>query len=176
MTLMGLPFVKHPAKDEKNPPDALSPGEYAEKSALYKAEAVAADMSSELAPDDVVIGADTIVYLDGRVIGKPKDEADAYAILSAMSGRTHTVFTGYALIRGERTITGFVETCVEFRDLTDEEIRAYIATGEPMDKAGAYGVQGRGCILVKKIVGDYFNVIGLPAYTIYDELKNIGAL
>jgi septum formation protein len=111
---------------------------------------------------DTVIGADTVVSLDGKILGKPKDEAHAFEMLSALSGRTHSVFTGVTLITPERETTFSVCTRVKFYELKKEEILSYIKTGEPMDKAGAYGIQGYGSLLVESIEGDYFNVVGLP--------------
>ncbi|MBR5991685.1 MAG: septum formation protein Maf, partial [Clostridia bacterium] len=122
------------------------------------------------------LAADTIVVLDGEVLLKPKDAADARAMLSKLSGKTHTVFTGVAIMT-ERETRSFVEsTDVTFFELTDEEIDDYIATGEPLDKAGAYGIQGRGSLLVKSINGDYFNVVGLPTAPVARLLKEFGVL
>lgn len=117
---------------------------------------------AKLRPDDIVIGSDTVVVLNGEIFGKPKSEAHAHAMLKALSGKKHFVYTGVAVAeKGE--VRSFVQkTEVEFYELSDETIEKYIATGEPMDKAGAYGIQGKGSVLVKGIVGDYFNVMGLP--------------
>ena len=117
---------------------------------------------AKLCPDDTVIGSDTVVVLNGEIFGKPKNEAHAHAMLKALSGKKHFVYTGVAVAeKGE--IRSFVQkTEVEFYELSDETIDKYIATGEPMDKAGAYGIQGKGSVLVKGIIGDYFNVMGLP--------------
>lgn len=125
--------------------------------AKQKALAVA-----KLRPEDTVIGSDTVVVLNGRIFGKPKDEEDAHAMLKALSGRKHFVYTGVAVAeKGE--VRSFVQkTEVEFYELSDETIDKYIETLEPMDKAGSYGIQGKGSVLVKGIVGDYFNVMGLP--------------
>lgn len=111
---------------------------------------------------DIVIGADTIVSIDGKILGKPMDNNDAAAMLRLLSGREHSVFTGVTLIKGKKEKSFFCETKVRFFDLSDDEIEAYIKTNEPLDKAGAYGIQGLGCLLVEKIDGDYFNVVGLP--------------
>lgn len=125
--------------------------------AEQKAAAVA-----ETHPDDTVIGSDTVVVLDGEIFGKPKDEADAERMLKTLSGRKHFVYTGVAVAE-KGVLRSFVQkTEVEFYPLSDETIEKYIATGEPMDKAGAYGIQGKGSVLVKGIVGDYFNVMGFP--------------
>ncbi len=122
----------------------------------------------------IIIGADTIVVLDGNVLGKPKDEGDAFNTLRALSGNTHTVNTGVTLLNsatGQKS-SFFEATDVTMYELTDKEILDYIATGDPMDKAGSYGIQSRGALLVKKINGDYFNVVGLPVAKLYRGLKN----
>ena len=124
----------------------------------------------------IVIGADTVVILDGQVLGKPKDEDDAFQMLRAMSGKAHTVITGCAIIHNGRMTTFADHTRVEFYPLSDREILDYIATGEPFDKAGAYGIQGRGCVLVKRIEGDFFNVMGLPVARLKREMEREGAL
>jgi septum formation protein len=123
--------------------------------------------------NDIVIGADTIVAIDGKILGKPADENDAKRMLNMLSGREHSVFTGVTIIGKCKTKSFFVETKVKFFDLSDEEINNYIATKEPMDKAGAYGIQGFGSLLVEKINGDYFNVVGLPVGTLHKELQEI---
>ena len=114
------------------------------------------------AADAVIIAADTMVYADGKMLGKPKDAADAFSMLKSLSGKWHTVYTGYAVVNGEKVTTGCEETAVKFRELSDKEINDYIATGEPFDKAGAYGIQGRASVFVERIDGDFFNVVGLP--------------
>ncbi|MCC8073216.1 MAG: Maf family protein [Clostridiales bacterium] len=111
---------------------------------------------------DTIIGADTVVALDNIILGKPKDESDAFTMLKMLSGREHGVFTGVTVITPSSTKTFSVLTKVKFFKLSDSEINDYISTGEPMDKAGAYGIQGKGSLLVEKIDGDYFNVVGLP--------------
>ena len=117
---------------------------------------------AKLRPDDTVIGSDTVVVLNDEIFGKPKDKDHAHAMLKALSGKKHFVYTGVA-VAGKDSVRSFVQkTEVEFYELSDENIEKYIATGEPMDKAGAYGIQGKGSVLVKGIVGDYFNVMGLP--------------
>lgn len=121
--------------------------------------------------DNIVIGADTVVALDGKILGKPKNEESAREMLRFLSGRTHSVFTGVTLANNKKTKTFAVETKVKFFELTNEEIDAYIKTKEPFDKAGAYGIQGYGSLLVEKIDGDYFNVVGLPVSTLARELK-----
>ena len=124
--------------------------------------------------DDLVIAADTVVSLDGAVLGKPRDEEAAFAMLCALSGREHLVYPGVTVEQGARVLTAHEETAVRFRPLSPGEIRAYIATGEPMDKAGAYGIQGLGALLVEGIVGDYFNVMGLPVFRLGRMLGAFG--
>ena len=119
-------------------------------------------MLARRSTDLPVLAADTIVVLDGDILGKPLDAADARATIARLSGRTHTVFTAMAVARGGRTESAVEEVSVTFRALSAEDIAEYVATGEPMDKAGAYGIQGLGCLLVKKIEGDFFNVMGFP--------------
>ena len=123
-----------------------------------KAVAVASSVDS----DSVVISADTIVELDGTLMGKPKDKDDAFRMLKSLSGKSHNVHTAVTVLSGYKHETRVVTTAVTFRDITDKEITAYIDTSEPMDKAGAYGIQGRASKFVSGIVGDYFNVVGLP--------------
>lgn len=136
--------------------------------AFKKAEAVAV-----LNPLDTVIGADTAVFLNGKMLGKPKDESDAFNILKSLSGNTHTVITGCAIIKGNKKITFSQKTKVTFYPISDSDINRYIKSGEPMDKAGAYGIQGKGALFVKEISGDYFNVVGLPVSRLAIELKKI---
>ena len=157
-----------PAKGEETAPDGLTPAELVQHLALQKAQEIAA-----LRPDAVVIGADTIVVLDETVLGKPKNEADAKNMLSALSGRSHEVYTGLAVLNGERIYRHAECTKVDFRDLTEDEIAGYIATGEPMDKAGAYGIQGRACVFIRGIQGDYYNVVGLPVCALHELLEQV---
>lgn len=119
---------------------------------------------------DIIIGADTVVALDGKILGKPKTTEEARQMLRFLSGREHSVFTGVTIANAEKSTSFAVETRVKFFDLTDDEIERYIATGEPMDKAGAYGIQGYGSLLVESITGDYFNVVGLPVSTLARKL------
>ncbi len=145
-------------------PDKITPKEAVMYLSKIKAEPFADS-------DDIVIGADTVVALDGKILGKPKSEENAREMLRFLSGRTHSVFTGVTLASDKKTKTFAVETKVKFFELTNEEIDAYIKTKEPFDKAGAYGIQGYGSLLVEKIDGDYFNVVGLPVSTLARELK-----
>lgn len=153
----GLNFKIMPAGTEINPDPGLAPERYAVESAENKARAVAALCGT----DDVVLAADTVVYYDG-IIGKPRDEDDAFAILRRLSGNTHSVITGYAVLWGDRSVLNFERTYVTFRELSDIEILDYIKSGEPMDKAGAYGIQGLAGAFVEKVEGDLHNVVGLP--------------
>ena len=122
-------------------------------------------------PSDIIIAADTIVCIGNTILGKPKDEEDAFNMLSSLSGRSHTVYTGVAVVSGDYQDVRFEKTEVFFKTMTDSEIRNYIATGEPMDKAGAYGIQGRGAVFISGIRGDYFNVVGLPVALLWEMLK-----
>ncbi len=163
----GLDFTVKVADVEEKIEDGLAPDAVVMSLALQKAQAVALDN-----PEAVVIGADTVVVLDGTILGKPESEQNAVEMLTALSGRSHTVYTGVALIKGDRVKNFCEATQVEFYDLTKEEIEAYVATKDCMDKAGAYGIQSRGCVLISKIDGDYFNVVGLPVSKVYRELRD----
>ena len=121
--------------------------------------------------NELIITADTMVFLDDKRLGKPKDEAQALEMLTALAGRRHTVCTGVTVRRGNVILTRTQSTDVYFRPATERELRAYIRTGEPMDKAGAYGVQGKGSLLVRRIDGDFFNVMGLPVEMLAEMLK-----
>ena len=139
--------------------------------ALRKAHAVAQSHDGE----SVIIAADTLVEIDGKVLEKPKDDDEAFEMLKMLQGRKHTVYTGVAVIRGQDIVSFVEEADVFFRDLTDDEIKAYIATGEPADKAGAYGIQGRGATLVRRIEGDFYAVMGLPIARLCECLAKMGA-
>lgn len=125
-------------------------------------------------PEDLIISADTVVCVDGRRLGKPADEDEARAMLRALSGREHTVVSGVCLLCADRCETASVTTTLRFRPLSDREIDAYIATGEPMDKAGAYGIQGLAAVFVDRLDGDYYNVMGLPLCTLAGMLRGFG--
>lgn len=160
---LGIDFTIVPSTYEEHNDTPVLPWQLVERQALGKAkaavlpkDAVASDVNR------VVIGSDTIVALDNQVLGKPRDEAEAKAMLRVLSGRSHEVITGVALLCGDRQEVFHCVTKVNFYDLTDEEIDAYVATGEPADKAGAYGIQGKGAYLVKGIEGSYTSVVGLP--------------
>jgi len=123
---------------------------------------------------DIIIAADTLVFLDGRPISKPESPEDAAAMLRELSGRRHTVFTGVALLKDGRQTTWAERTDVYFREMSDSEIIEYVNTGEPMDKAGAYGAQGRGAVFIERIEGDFFNVMGLPLCRLATTLREFG--
>jgi septum formation protein len=125
-------------------------------------------------PDAVVIGSDTIVVIDGDILGKPRDRDDAIAMVTRLSGRTHTVFTAVAVAQGGETQSGVESVSVTFRALDAAQIAAYVDTGEPMDKAGAYGIQGFGATIVERIDGDYFAVMGLPLGRLIGLLRALG--
>ena len=151
--------VVHPAAGEECPPEGATPEETVKALSRAKAEEVAA---AEKDNEALVIAADTIVCLNGMILGKPHSEEEAFRMLSQLSGREHEVYTGVTLLDGDGELCEAECTRVYFRTLTEEEIRRYIATGEPMDKAGAYGAQGLGALFVRAIEGDFFNVMGLP--------------
>ena len=163
-------FVICPAKGEEDMGAQLPPDRLSEALALAKAREVAA----QAGPEDIMIAADTIVTLDHQVLGKPHSREEAVSMLETLSGRHHVVYTGLAVLRGGETVSDHEATQVRFRPLSREEIAAYVATGEPMDKAGAYGIQGRGALLVEGIVGDYFNVMGLPVCKLGQILNRFG--
>ena len=169
LTLVGITHVVRPADID----ESLLPGEepvpHAERLAREKAHRLA-----ERHPDAVVIAADTIVVLDGEIIGKPVDVAEACATLARLSGRTHTVYTAIAVARGGRTESAVEAVAVTFRTLGSAEIADYVATGEPMDKAGAYGIQGFGATIVERIEGDYFSVMGLGLRRLVELLGRVG--
>ena len=157
LTLAGFEYEVIVSQCEEILPDGITPDKAVEELASQKAEDV-----FNRNPDCMIIAADTVVALGNTILGKPKDEDDAFNMLSSLSGKTHTVYTGVCIKSKDKTDIFHVATDVEFYPLSDKEIKDYIATGEPMDKAGAYGIQGKGFVLVKGIHGDYFNVVGLP--------------
>jgi septum formation protein len=166
LAMLGLEFDVVPAIGDETALGGASPGETVSAIALGKAREVASAN-----PDALVIAADTLVYLDGAPLGKPRDAQDAINMLSRLSGRAHEVFTGIAVARRGREVARFERTVVEFGELSADEIRAYVATGEPLDKAGAYGAQGLGALLIRRLEGDFFNVMGLPLYLLSTVLK-----
>jgi septum formation protein len=176
LSLIGIPFRVVPSgiEEDLSPASASDVGSFVERAAAEKARAVA-----EKVGEGLILGADTVVVVEGEPLGKPKDEADAARMLRLLSGRDHQVCTGIALmqVEGGRRISDLrahEATTVTFRELSEGEIQAYIATGEPMDKAGAYAVQGRGAALVKRIEGCYYNVVGLPLARLVELLFQLG--
>lgn len=167
MELAGYDFEVICADIVEVVPEEAMPQEVVMSLALQKAQAVAAEHK-----EAVVIGSDTVVALDGKILGKPHSEQEACEMLRSLSGRTHKVFTGVAIVCGGKVKNFFDETDVEFYSLGDDEIKKYVATGEPTDKAGAYGIQGKGSVLVKKINGDFFSVMGLPIAKLYREMSD----
>jgi septum formation protein len=155
---------------EETCPAGLSPRETVEHISRVKADAARQLCTAE----ELLITADTMVFLDGQRLGKPRDEAHALEMLTALQGRAHTVCTGMTVMQGDRCLTESEETAVRFRAAEEAELRAYIRTGEPMDKAGAYGVQGLGALFVEGIQGDYFNVVGLPMLHLSRMLGQFG--
>jgi septum formation protein len=175
LCLLGIPFRVAPLTEEEGPLAPHVPlGEAVEGVALAKAR-----LASGQVPHGLVLAADTVVVVDGEVLGKPKDAANAGRMLGLLSGKTHEVFTGVALVertsgREGRVLVDHARTEVAFRNLDDREIAAYVATGEPLDKAGAYGIQGRGSVLVSGVRGCFFNVVGLPVSLVYEMLRRLG--
>jgi septum formation protein len=174
LRLIGIDFQVIPSEFDESVVSSWPPEQHVMESATGKAIWVATRIN-----DAIVIGADTIVVLGDKILGKPADKADAYRMLKMLSGRSHYVYTGLCVVercegRTTRTERDYVRTEVRFGSLSDEIIKAYVATGEPMDKAGAYGIQERGSILVESIVGDYFNVVGLPIYRLSRMLLSFG--
>ncbi len=168
LTRLGLPFrVVVPNVDE-SALTAEDPAVLVTDLAEAKARAVAAEDRS------LVLAADTVVVLNGQVLGKPKDEAEAAAMLRALGGRSHLVYTGLCLIRGKQCRRGYEKTVVRMRSLSEADIAAYVLSGEPMDKAGSYGIQGLGALFVSGIEGDFYTVMGLPLCRLGEELRAFG--
>ncbi len=162
----GIEFIVEASDIEEVIDDHLAPKDIVIDLATQKAEAV-----SKKHPDDTIIAADTIVVYNNKILGKPIDEEDAYDMLKMLSGETHEVFTGVALQQGEKTYSFCSKTEVKMKKLSDLEIREYIKTKEPMDKAGAYGIQGLGGALVESYQGDFFTVVGLPLKDVLSALN-----
>jgi len=169
LSLLNIPFEIMVSKTDETIDTTLPPFFIAEKLSLEKAS----EVSKNIDFPALVIGADTIVLSEGKILGKPKDEKDAYAMLKGLSGKWHSVITGVTVLdtHSAKSESFYVETEVHFTELTDDEIYAYIATKEPMDKAGAYGIQGMGGAYIDEISGDYFNVVGLPLCKLRQVLK-----
>jgi septum formation protein len=169
LRMIGIAHEVIPADIDESYFPGEPPPAHAERLAREKGRVIA-----ERHPDALVISADTIVVIDGEVLGKPRDISDAVRMLRALSGRTHVVFTAIAVARHGRVESAVEAVAVTFRDLSDSEIAAYIATGEPMDKAGSYGIQGYGATIVERIDGDYFAVMGLPLRRLVALLERFG--
>ena len=169
LTQIGVHFSIQPADIDETPYANEHPADYVERMAREKALAVALTIG-----EDFVLGADTTVVCDGEILAKPADAAEATAMLSSLSGQAHQVLTAVALAQAGQVRSQVVSTRVRFRDLSADEIAAYVATGEPMDKAGAYGIQGLGAILVADIQGSYSNVVGLPLTETATMLREAG--
>lgn len=167
LSLFRIPFTVVPADVDETMDPAKAPCDEVARLSAKKARAVKRE------PDDVVIAADTIVVCEGKVLGKPKSEENAYHMLSLLSGRDHQVMTGCTVLRGEKSETFTEVTDLHFRTLSEREIRAYIASGEPMDKAGAYGIQGGAALFCRRMEGDYYNVMGLPVCRLWQTLQSI---
>ena len=167
--LIGIPHVVLPADIDEAPYPNELPPVHAERLAREKAAVIAARET-----DAVVVAADTIVVVDGDILGKPRDEADAAVMLRRLSGRAHVVLTAVAVAREQTVVSGVESVDVTFRSLSDDEIGRYIATREPMDKAGAYGIQGFGATIVDRIDGDYFAVMGLALGRMVRLLASVG--
>jgi septum formation protein len=169
LNLIGIAHEVRPANIDETARPREAPRRHAERLARGKASAVATRD-----PDLITIGADTVVVINRKVLGKPADEDEAAHMLGLLSGREHTVITAVAVSRGKKLRSAIEEVRVKFRRLRDDEITAYIATGEPMDKAGAYGIQGFGATIVERIEGDYFAVMGLPLGRLVGLLRDVG--
>jgi septum formation protein len=167
LALIGIEHEVRPANIDESYRDGETPREHAERLAREKATAIDA-------PDAVTIGSDTIVVVDGDVLGKPRNRAQAAEMLRRLSGRAHVVMTGVAVRWRGTLASGLEEVGVTFRTLTEREIERYIDTGEPMDKAGAYGIQGFGATIVDRVDGDYFAVMGLPLNRLARLLRDVG--
>ena len=163
--LFHIPFTVRVADIDETMDPAKDPAQ--EVARVSKAKAAAIERSA----DDIIIAADTIVVLEGRVLGKPKNEEDARSMLTALSDRDHQVMTGVTVLKGDNCLTHTEITDIHFRALSQKEICNYVATGEPMDKAGAYGIQGGAALFAEKMQGDYYNVMGLPVCRLFLMLR-----
>jgi len=167
---LGIRCVVRPAEIPEDPLPGEGPEEHVRRLARAKALAVAEEEKGW------VLGADTVVVLEGRILGKPKGPGEAEKMLTLLSNRSHEVLTGYFLANGGEGIAGCGRTRVRFRDLSPGLIKSYVATGEPLDKAGAYGIQGMGAALVAEVQGSYTNVVGLPLAAVVEELERAGVI
>ena len=167
MGLFRVPFTVRVADIDETMDDTRPAREEVARVSRAKAEAIPRQSG------DIVIAADTIVVCDGQVLGRPTDEADAFRMLQLLSGRDHQVMTGMTVLRDEKAVVCTEITDIHFRELSPREIRAYIATGEPMDKAGSYGIQGGAALFAERMSGDYYNVMGLPVCRLGQILKTL---
>ncbi len=163
----GVPFIIRAADIDETMNPENTPYEEVGRVSRLKA------MATSRQADDLVIAADTIVVCEGKVLGKPHDEAEAVEMLRLLSGRDHQVMTGCTVLRGEKSVTFTEVTDIHFRELSEREIARYVASGEPMDKAGAYGIQGGAALFCERMVGDYYNVMGLPVCRLGQVLKEM---
>ncbi|WP_077248076.1 Maf family protein [Bacillus sp. FJAT-27986] len=168
LEMLNTPFQVKVSYADETYQDGMDPHEIVMELARIKSTVIA-----ETNRDSVVIGADTIVVMDGDILGKPKNKDEAISMLNRLSGNVHQVYTGVALLRGQDSILFYEKTDVEFWPLKKEEIEQYVLTGEPFDKAGSYGIQRFGSLLVKRIEGDYFSVVGLPVSRLKRELEKL---
>lgn len=177
--IFGLPVAIRASRADETTEEGMAPAAIVEQLSLRKAQAVASEWPDGPEGDGgIVIGSDTIVVLDGRVLGKPRDRSDAVRMLSALQGRAHEVYSGVACLDlggGERrarpdALVGHTVSRVTFRPMSGEEIEGYVRTGDPLDKAGSYGVQGLGAVFIEKIEGDFYSVMGLPLNLLYQML------
>jgi len=181
--MLGMPVVIRPSDADERTPADWPPERVVEELSQRKAKAVW-EQARESAEHAVVVGSDTLVTIDGRILGKPRDEEDAAEMLRLLSGRTHEVYTGLCCIGhglsepaggAPEILVSHTVSKVTFRPMSEEEIRAYIRTGEPMDKAGSYGIQGIGAVFIDRIEGDFFSIMGLPVSLLYQMLLRFGA-
>jgi septum formation protein len=167
---IGLVFRIIPSEAAEDRIEATLPEQYVQKCALAKAIMI----RQQVNPSDIVIGADTVVVLDGIIYGKPCDAADARRMLASLAGRTHSVWSGLAVVSANGQVTRAVETKVTLSELSSQQIERYVDSGEPMDKAGAYAIQGLGAMFVERVNGCYYNVVGLPLQTLTQILATLG--
>lgn len=170
LDLIGLDFTVMVSDVEEDNTKDMLPQELAVAHAVDKA----IDVSRKVHKEAVVIGADTIVVVDGKVFGKPQDDLEAIHMLTVLAGREHIVISGVAVAKGKTLVSGSSVTTVTFRSLSEDQIKRYVASGEPMDKAGAYAIQGKGALFVESITGCYSNVVGLPLVTLSELLGQVG--
>ncbi|MCK8815867.1 Maf family protein [Natroniella sulfidigena] len=165
---LGVKFEVRPSKIDENKVKEDRPDRLVQKLSFLKAEDV---INTQ---DEIVIAADTVVSLDNKILGKPKDSEEAFRMLTKLSGQKHQVLTGTTVLTAQRRLTDYQATSVSFKELTAQEIEEYIATGEPLDKAGSYGIQGMGAVFVKEINGCFYNVVGLSLYNLRKMLTELG--